>query len=230
MTFCEEVRKECDELWQGSFDHPFVKGIADGTLPLDTFRFYVKQDSYYLSHFSKIQALGAMKSPTMEVTKSFAEHAVATCEAEHSLHESFMNMLGITEQELTEFKPSPNAYAYVSHMYRCAFTGDLADLLAGLLPCYWLYFEIGERLKDAKPDHPIYDRWIQTYGSEWFAEKVKEQINRLNELAEPLSPERRAELKEHFWKSSYYEWHFWDMAWHKQEWSIVNYSLEEGRV
>lgn len=230
MTFCEEVRKECDDFWQGSFEHPFVKGIADGTLPLDVFRFYVKQDSYYLSHFAKIQSLGAAKAPNLATTKAFAEHALATCEAELSLHELFMNMLGVTDQELTEFQPSPTAYAYVSHMYRCAFTGDLADLLAGLLPCYWLYFEIGERLKDAKPDQPIYDRWIQTYGSEWFAEKVKEQINRMNELAEGLSPARRTELKEHFRKSSYYEWNFWDMAWRQEEWLIKDYSVAKERV
>jgi len=224
MTFCDEVRKECNDLWVASFHHPFVKGIGDGTLPIDTFRFYMKQDSYYLSHFSKIQAFGALRSSNLAMTKSFAEHAVATCEAEHRLHESFMKMLEVTEEELEQFQPSPSAYAYVSHMYQCAFTGDLADLLAALLPCYWLYYEIGERLKDTKPNHPIYNSWIETYGSDWFAEKVKEQIQRMNELAENVSPLRRKELKSHFRKSSYYEWHFWDMAWHMEEWEIEDYA------
>ncbi len=219
MTFCKEVRKECDHLWQASFDHPFVKGIEDGTLPIDRFRFYVMQDAYYLSHFAKIQALGASKAKDLETTQRFAIHAAHTSTAELSLHESFMKILEVTEEEWVRFEPSPTAYAYVSHMYRAS-AGELADVLAAILPCYWLYYEIGERLKDAKPNHPIYDRWIETYGSEEFGELVKEQIERMNRLAEGLPEARRKELKDHFQKSSYYELNFWDQAWKKESWSI----------
>lgn len=223
MTFCDEVRSECDALWQGSFDHPFVKGVANGTLPLDVFKFYVQQDSYYLSHFAKVQALGAVKATDLKTTQRFAVHAEQTCSAEMSLHESFFTMLAVTEEEHASFQPAPTAYAYVSHMYRAAHEGDLADTLAALLPCYWLYYEIGEQLKDAKPNHPVYDKWIQTYGSEWFGELVQEQISRMNELAQSVSLERRQQLKEHFRKSSYYEWQFWEMAWTKQQWTIHSY-------
>ncbi|MTD31154.1 thiaminase II [Planomicrobium sp. YIM 101495] len=220
MTFCEEVRTENNGLWEASFDHPFVKGIADGTLPLDVFRFYVLQDSYYLTHFAKVQALGAVKATDLETTKSFAHHAGQTCEAELALHASFMELLDVTEADKKNFEPSPSAYAYVSHMYRAA-EGDLADVLAAILPCYWLYWEIGERLKDAKPDHPIYDRWIGTYGSEWFGELVNEQIGRMNELADKLPQERRNELKTHFRRSVYYEWHFWQQAWTMESWDVA---------
>ncbi|MDQ0427930.1 thiaminase/transcriptional activator TenA [Planomicrobium stackebrandtii] len=219
MTFCEEVRKECNNLWQASFDHPFVKGIEDGTLPIDVFRFYVMQDAYYLSHFAKVQALGASKATDLETTQRFAVHSAHTCSAEMALHESFMELLEVTEKEWAAFEPSPSAYAYVSHMYRAA-EGDLADVLAAILPCYWLYYEIGERLKSAKPDHPIYDKWIETYGSEEFGALVHEQILRMDQLAEGLPEERRTKLKNHFRKSSYYEWNFWDQAWRKESWSI----------
>ncbi|MBT2569866.1 thiaminase II [Planococcus sp. ISL-110] len=219
MTFCKEVREDCDSLWEASFDHPFVKGIEDGTLPIDVFRFYVMQDAYYLSHFAKVQALGASKATDLETTQRFAVHSAHTCSAELGLHESFMELLGVTEEEWAVFEPSPTAYAYVSHMYRSS-EGDLADVLASILPCYWLYYEIGERLKNAKPDHPIYDRWIETYGSEEFGSLVHEQISRMDQLAEGLPEARRRELKNHFRKSSYYEWNFWDQAWRKESWSI----------
>ena len=45
------------------------------------------------------------------------------------------------------FIPAPTAYAYTSHMYRAAYEGHLGDIIAAILPCYWLYYEIGERLK-----------------------------------------------------------------------------------
>ena len=219
MTFCKEVRKECDSLWQASFDHPFVKGIADGTLPIDRFRFYVMQDAYYLSHFAKVQALGAAKATDLETTQRFALHSAHTCSAELALHESFMEILEVTEEEWTAFEPSPTAYAYVSHMYRSS-EGDLADVLASILPCYWLYFEIGERLKHAEPDHPIYNRWIKTYGSDEFGALVNEQILRMDKLAEGLPEMRLQELKNRFRKSSYYEWNFWEQAWKKESWSL----------
>lgn len=139
-----------------------------------------------------------------------------------ALHESFMQLLEVTEEDWAAFEPSPSAYAYVSHMYRAS-EGDLADVLAAILPCYWLYWEIGERLKDAKPDHPIYDRWIGTYGSEWFGELVTEQIDRMDQLAEGLSAERRQELKDRFRRSSYYEWNFWEQAWTKETWTVKTY-------
>ncbi|MGM0844972.1 MAG: thiaminase II [Bacillota bacterium] len=221
MTFCSEVREECRELWTASFSHPFVKGIADGSLPLDVFRFYVMQDAYYLSHFAKVQAIGAVKAKDLETTRSFAHHAEQTCAAEMALHESFMELLEITEEDRAAFEPSPSAYAYTSHMYRAA-QGDLSDLLAAILPCYWLYHEIGELLKDKKPGHIIYERWIETYGSEWFGELVEEQKNRMDSLAENLPVERRKELKDHFFKSSYYEWNFWEQAWKQETWKVLN--------
>lgn len=223
MKFCEEVRLECNGLWKASFGHPFVKGIADATLPLDIFRYYVMQDAYYLTHFAKVQAIGAVKAKDLETTKRFAFHAEHTCAAEMALHESFMELLDVTEKDWAEFEPSPDAYAYVSHMYRAA-EGDLADILASILPCYWLYQEIGERLKEAKPDHPIYSRWIETYGGEEFALLVNEQIDRMDQLAEGLPEIRRKELKDRFRRSSYYEWNFWDQAWTMQTWDVKSYS------
>lgn len=56
MKFSEECRKSAAEWWEGSFVHPFIKGIGDGSLPIDCFTYYVPQDSYYLSHFAKVQS------------------------------------------------------------------------------------------------------------------------------------------------------------------------------
>lgn len=88
MKFSEKIRKKADAIWQASFDHPFVTGIADGSLPLDCFRYYVMQDSYYLAQFARIQALGAAKALDLYTTHRLAAHAQGTYEAELSLHET----------------------------------------------------------------------------------------------------------------------------------------------
>lgn len=164
MTFTQEIRQTADPVWEASFHHPFVKGIGDGTLPLECFRFYVMQDAYYLSHFARVQALGAVKATDLYTTSRLANHAQGTYEAELKLHENFSKRLGITNEEKKNFKPAPTAYAYASHMYRAAYSGHLGDVIAAILPCYWLYYEIGEKLRGCTPEEPIYQEWIGTYG------------------------------------------------------------------
>ncbi|SDB90230.1 thiaminase /4-amino-5-aminomethyl-2-methylpyrimidine deaminase [Pelagirhabdus alkalitolerans] len=220
MKFSEELRQEADPIWQASFNHPFVTGIGDGSLPVDRFRYYVLQDSYYLSSFARVQSLGGAMADSLEVTNRMAIHAQGTYEAEMDLHRTFTDMLDITDEEIKNFKPSPTAYAYSSHMYRAAQFGHLGDVIAAILPCYWVYYEIGEQLKTKQPDHPVYQKWIEAYGSDWFKELVDEQINRLDELAESVSDSDRERMKEHFLKSSQYEYMFWEMAYQKEQWPL----------
>lgn len=226
MTFSQEIRKEANSIWEASFDHPFVTGIADGTLSLDSFRYYVLQDAYYLSHFARIQALGAAKAEDLHTTNRLAIHAQGTYEAELSLHENFSKRLGITEEEKQNFVAAPTAYAYTSHLYRAAYSGHLGDIIAALLPCYWLYYEIGEKLQGSTPAEPVYQEWIEAYGGDWFRELVEEQINRLDEIAEKVTDEDRKRMKEHFMISSQYEYSFWEMAYRLEKWPVQNTKLE----
>ncbi|MBN9653265.1 thiaminase II [Halobacillus sp. GSS1] len=218
MKFSQQIREAVDPIWEASFNHPFVKGIGEGTLSLDQFRYYVLQDSYYLSHFSRVQAMGAAKSEDMKTMASMASHAQGTYEAEMELHENFSKRLGITKEERNQFTPSPTAYAYASHMYRGAYHGDLGEIIATILPCYWLYYEVGEHLKDHQPEEPIYQEWIGTYGGDWFRTLVEEQIQRLDDLAELKSEAGRERMKELFVISSQYEYQFWEMAYVMEEW------------
>lgn len=226
MTFSNLLREESDYIWEASFQHPFVTGIGDGTLPLEIFRYYVMQDSYYLSHFARVQALGAARSNDFETISRMAAHAQGTYEAELSLHENFSRRLGITETEQANFKPSPTAYAYTSHMYRAAYQGHIGDIIAAILPCYWLYYEIGEKLQSCSPNEPIYQEWIAAYGGEWFRTLVEEQINRLDKIAETLTEDDREQMKEHFIISSHYEFSFWDMAYNLEEWPVRKGALK----
>ncbi|MDC3413496.1 thiaminase II [Aquibacillus sp. 3ASR75-11] len=220
MTFSTYLRKETDPIWQASFDHPFVKGIGDGTLPLECFRYYVQQDAYYLSHFARVQALGAARANDFETTNSMAAHAQGTYEAEMALHQNFFKLLGVTDEERDNFKPSPTAYAYTSHLYRAAYQGHLGDIISAILPCYWLYYEIGERLQNCSPEEKVYQEWIAAYGGEWFRTLVEEQINRLDSIAETVTEMDRDQMKEHFTISCQYEYGFWDMAYRLEEWPV----------
>ncbi|WP_163539263.1 thiaminase II [Gracilibacillus sp. YIM 98692] len=221
MKFSQQLRNEVDPIWEASFRHPFIKGIGEGSLPVEKFKYYVMQDAYYLSHFARVQSLGAAKADTFETTNRMAVHAQGTYEAESALHRSFSEILGISEEEQAEFKPSPTAYAYTSHIYRAAYEGHLGDVIAAILPCYWLYYEVGEKLKDCTPDHPVYQKWIEAYGGDWFKSLVDEQINRLDDIAEKVTTKDQERMREHFVISSHYELKFWEMAYQLESWDIL---------
>jgi thiaminase (transcriptional activator TenA) len=220
MSFSQLLRQKVDAIWEASFHHPFVKELGEGALDLACFRYYVLQDSYYLSHFARVQALGAARAFDLATTARMAHHAQNTQQAELSLHEKFAKQLGITEEEKASFVPAPTAYAYTSHLYRAAYEGHLGDVIAAILPCYWLYYEIGERLKHCTPQEPIYQEWIAAYGSEWFRQLVEEQIQRLDTVAENVSEADRKRMEQHFIISSQYEYSFWEMAYRLETWPI----------
>ena len=101
-----------------------------------------------------------------------------------------------------------------------AYEGHLGDIIAAILPCYWLYYEIGERLKECQPEEPIYNEWISAYGSDWFRTLVEEQITRLDTIAEKVTEADRKRMKQHFIISSQYEYSFWEMAYTLEKWPV----------
>ncbi|PWI56919.1 thiaminase II [Sulfoacidibacillus thermotolerans] len=216
MTFTRELRQKADALWQQSFAHPFVTELAKGSLAREKFVHYVLNDSYYLTIFAKVQSRAASKAPDLPTIARLAVHAQSTVEAEHLLHETFFSLLGITPS--TDFIPAPTTYAYTTHLLAVAAEGTFGEIIAAILPCYWLYFEIGERYRNSTPNHPIYDQWIATYGDEWFGKLVTEQIHLLDVLAQNASEEQRKLMRQHFLRSSEYELRFWDMAYHLESW------------
>lgn len=218
VTFSTHVRNKADALWQKSFEHAFIREVTAGTLPSGKFSHYVLNDSYYLTIFAKVQAIAAAKSNNLDTIGRMAFHAESTVKAEHALHETFFGMLGVTKD--ASFMPAPTTYKYTSHLLATAATGSMADIIASILPCYWLYWEIGQRYRTAQPNHPIYNKWIEAYGDEWFGELVQEQIQRLNELAEAATDAERNRMEQLFLISSQYELEFWDMAYNMESWSF----------
>lgn len=217
MEFCEKVREEIQFYWEASLKHPFVQGIADGTLALEKFKYYMLQDAYYLKHYAKILAMLAAKAIEDEDVAYFLETAHFIREAELELHRTTFKELHISEEELSNFEPAPAAYNYVSHMYQALFTGTLAEAYAAILPCPWLYQEIGVALREAKPNVALYQQWIELYGSIEMEQTIAKQKAMMNRFAKMPGNDDRA-LTEHFKRSCYYEWQFWEMAWTKQDW------------
>ncbi|WP_077302279.1 thiaminase II [Virgibacillus pantothenticus] len=218
MQFTDTLREETANSWEQSVNHPFVKGIAKGDLPLDIFKYYILQDIYYLKHYGKVHALAATLAEDFRVTAMLAEKAKGTAQAELTVHQEHAEILHITVNDWENFKPAPTAYAYTSHLYRAAASGSLGQAIAAMLPCYWLYADIGKTYENEKPTEKIYQNWIATYASDWFQESTNEQINLLNQIAAESSKKEKEKMKEQFIIAKEYELAFWEMAYTNEEW------------
>ena len=124
MGFSEEMRRQCAEIWDTEHNHPLVSGIGDGTLELDKFRYYMRQDYIYLIDFCRVIALAAAKTQDVEDMGWFASLLDETLNTEMALHVSFCEDFGISEAELLATQPSPTTQAYTRFLLQTAYGGE----------------------------------------------------------------------------------------------------------
>jgi thiaminase/transcriptional activator TenA len=195
-AFSEELRAGASDLWEAQHAHPFVRGIGDGSLPVERFAHYVRQDYLFLVEYARMLALGAARATDVETMRRFAELAQAILGEEMELHRAFAREFGISEAELEAEVPAPTTQAYTDFLVRSAALGDLGELAAALLPCMWGYAELGQRLAAAgAPADGRYARWIAMYASPEFDELAvwcRGLVDRLGAAADDESRTRAA--------------------------------------
>ncbi len=213
MSFADELRQAAGPVWEAQLAHPFVRGIGDGSLPEDRFRFYVRQDYLFLIDYGRLLALGAARAPRLAWMRRFAALAESVLETEMDLHRQFAERWGITAEELERERTAPATDAYCDFLLRTATLGDFGELAAALLPCMWSYAEIGQRLAaGGLPDHEGYAEWISAYASDDFAELAAWARELVDEAAAGAGEATRARMFAAFVASSEHELAFWQSA------------------
>lgn len=214
-------------LWQAITDvyakilaHPFITGLTDGSLPQEVFQFYVVQDAHYLREYARALAVCAAKAPAEADIEMFAEHAAGAMAVERALHDSFFADFGMPPQAVAATPMAPVNQAYTSYLLATAYGGSFPEALGAVLPCYWIYWEIGKELIQRGSPDPLYQRWLDTYGGEEFAAVVRQVLALTDRIGPELSDVERERLRAHFILTSRYEWMFWDMAWRQEAWPV----------
>jgi thiaminase (transcriptional activator TenA) len=217
--FSDELRAAAADVWEAQHGHPFVVGIGDGSLELERFAFWVRQDYLFLIEYSRMLALGAARAPDLATMRRFADLAQATLGSEMDLHRSYCEELGISRAELERERMAPTTRGYTDFLVRVATGGDFAELVAALLPCMWGYSEIGTRLAaGGPPDDERYAKWIEMYASDEFAELARWCRALADRVGADLGPHARERATDAFVTSSRYELAFWEMAWTGDAW------------
>jgi thiaminase/transcriptional activator TenA len=199
-------------------EHPFLAGLTDGSLDPERFTHYVVQDAHYLRDFARSLTVVGSKAPTHAGVGMFARHAASIAEVELALHDSLLTEVGIPTIDAVPI--GPTTVAYTSYLLATAYRGTFADGLAAVLPCYWIYAEVGaELVKRGSPD-PRYQRWINTYADNQYQTIVAEVLALADEVGLTLCAAEETRARAHFDTTARYEWMFWDAAWRREVWPV----------
>ena len=211
---------QADPTYRAILAHPFLSGLADGSLDEARFGYYLAQDAHYLRDYARALAIVAAKAPTHADTGLFARHAAETVAVGLALHETLLPQLGLDPADLDAIVPSPTTTAYTSYLLAAAYGRTFAEGVAAVLPCYWIYQRVGAELVGRGSPDPRYARWIDTYAGGAFAATVAEVLALADRVGAGLGPDESARATGHFVTTARYEWMFWDAAWRREAWPV----------
>lgn len=194
------------ETWHQILDLPFVRALGDGTLDEDLFAFYLDQDALYLRDYSRALATLSARADTAEAQVHWAAGAHEAIAAESQLHEGWL------ANRARLGGPSPITMGYTNFLRASAAGDDYVVGAAAILPCYWLYEEVGAVLSSQNhADHP-YAEWLSMYGGEEFAAEVARSLAEVERAFEAASPAQRVRAARAYLSACVYEHEFFDQA------------------
>lgn len=215
------MTKWSQEAWQaalpiynGILEQPFIRQLADGTLDRAVFNRYLQQDALYIENYSRVLANIASRLPEMAQVASFLDFAKDGVAVEEEMHKAYL-----ADTDMSRVKMSPTCLLYCSLLSaQCHAPVEVAA--AAILPCFWVYHEVGRHIKaNSTTDNP-YGKWIDTYDNPWFDKSNERAIEICDQLADKTSPDIRRRMTEIFVTATRMEWMFWESAYSGEEWKI----------
>jgi thiaminase (transcriptional activator TenA) len=229
----ERLQAAALPVWQRIVEHPYIRELKQGTLPLDTFRGYVQQDWLYLQEFTRTVAVIAGRCPEAQQVKFLLAWAEPLANMEYHFHKKHAAQLDLDFDHITWEMNEAN-WAYTRHMLAAAHTGSTAEALAALLPCPCVYSYVGQKLIAGPPSpEPIYADWIAFYAPGHVDDAgtvppaLRERDRRIeamqalyDQVAATADGATLARCERNYLISSRYEWWFWDAAYRRATWPV----------
>lgn len=216
MNWSEQAWSSIESINHEIKQLPFLHELMEGTLPMEKFYFYLRQDAIYLAEYGKILAsIGTKLEDTAQRT-TFLQFAAETVAVEAALHESYLK-----NAPAAAYKgASPSCLLYTGFLAKQLSFYPIETALASVLPCFWIYKMVGDHIlaHQTTAENP-YQPWIDTYGSEGFAGSVRKAIA-ICDAAAAQAPHLQNAMTEAFVYTSKMEWMFWDSAYRMEQWAV----------
>ncbi|TCB35212.1 thiaminase II [Acinetobacter sp. ANC 4910] len=218
MLFSEQLWQRNLDLYQETLAQPFNQELARGTLSREAFSHYVIQDAHYLLAYGRALAVCAAKAYEADDVMQFSEAAKIAIVVERSLHDSFMQEFNVSKHQFETTPLTLACHHYTSFLSATAWAESYPVVLAALLPCFWIYAEVGQDIvQQSVPNNP-YQAWIDTYAGEEFHTAVHNVIATVNKVAARCDADTLEKMHAAYRMGATLEWLFWDSAYHQKQW------------
>ncbi|GAB3569192.1 thiaminase II [Spirosoma luteolum] len=214
--FSDTLWAAISPVYTAILDHGFVGELTRGTLPPDRFHYYLQQDALYLADFSRALVQLAVRADNPADRLLLIGFADSAIRVEQLLHEAYFTQYGISAAPAKQ----PACFAYTSYLLATTALEPLAVGAAAVLPCFWIYREVGRGIHSQSVANNPFQAWIDTYAGEAFDTSVRQMIDLTNRLAQRADASTRAQMSEAFAQASRLEWLFWNDAYTRQQWLI----------
>lgn len=203
MSISQALWQDNAELAHAALRHPFVRGLADGSLPRDRFVGYVAQDAFFLESFARAYAFALAHSPDQAGIEAFADLLTGVRE-ELRLHATYARRWDI---DLARVEPTPATLAYTDFLLATAAVGGVGRTCAAMTPCMRLYAYLGQSLATTQASG-VYHEWIKAYADpafETLASTLEQLLDKYAENAESVAGTyaRAMRLELDFFESAY---------------------------
>jgi thiaminase (transcriptional activator TenA) len=219
LNFTNQLWQQIAPTFGSILDHPFIRELADGSLSRERFVHYMQQDSLYLQDFSRALAIAGARLSEVQDMESYLAFASGAITVERALHETYFREFGVGAGA----SKSPACFAYTHYLLSTAALGSPSEALAALLPCFWIYREVGNQIVTRASDNLAknpYARWIETYAGPDFSRSVDRAIAVTGAAAQSAGEPERSRMRRAFVLSSRLEWGFWDSAYRLEAWPL----------
>lgn len=218
MSFSQEVWQRNLDLYQKTLTLPFNQELAQGTLSKEVFSHYMIQDAHYLLAYGRALAVCAAKAFEADDVIQFAEAARIAIVVERSLHDGFMQEFDITKKEFESTPLTLACHHYTSFLTATAWSESYPVVLASLLPCFWIYAEVGKDIVKNSIENNPYQAWVDTYSGEEFNEAVRNVIATIDKVAARCDADTLEKMHHAYTTAAKLEWLFWDSAYDQRQW------------
>jgi len=219
--FSEDAWQQTAALRAAIHRLPFNTELAAGTLAPERFRFYILQDALYLAQYSRVLALAAAKAPDTAILQAFATSALGAVAVEERLHEHYLREFGVDPASVAKADAMPDCLAYTSYLLATAHQEPWPVLVAAVSPCFWIYWDVAGAITRHSAAGNRYQAWIDTYADPHFGAAVERVIG-ISDAAAEATPTLRPAMLAAFARSAQYEFLFWDGAYQRRGWPVVD--------
>ncbi len=220
------MRNAISHLLPKIYEHPFNRELYQGTLPKETFRFYLEQDALYLRGFSKALMLTSSRLTATRHAEQFKLFSEEALDTERNLHTKYLGNTRSSGLFYIRKTPIKAISDYTQHLLNTAKNFPIEEAVASLIPCFWIYSDLGKKMSTYKIETNPYRSWILSYSNIQFTKAAEAIIQIADELGD--TPIKQNKMISAFIKSTEYEILFWDNAYKAMEQSNARYQYKVG--